>query len=91
VFARLKRKAKGFRTFIGAGAIGVVGVLGAVGDVDLTPIVQLFVKDPAALPVVMVLIAIFFGVMRQLTDSAPGGSNSAWQSAPTFKGVDDGE
>jgi len=50
MLTRLREKVRGLRTYIGAGAIGVVGALGVLGQFDLTPLVQLFVKDDAALP-----------------------------------------
>lgn len=91
MFTRLKQKLAGARTFIGAGALGVVGSLSLLGQFDLTPVVQLFVHNSAALPLAMLGIAIFFGWLRYITSSTPGGYQSAYQSAPTFKGVDDGE
>lgn len=91
MLARIKQKAKGFRTDLAAVALGGVGVLGMLGTLDLTPVVQLFVHNADALPLVMLLLAIGFGILRYITDSAPGGMNSAYQSAPTYRGVDQGE
>lgn len=58
---------KGFRTLAGAGAFIVVGILSVAGTLDLTPVVALFVKDPAILGAVMVGVGAFFGYMRYLT------------------------
>jgi hypothetical protein len=90
MFDRLRNKIKGFRTFIGAGAFGVVGGLSLLGQFDLTPVVQLFVKNQSALPLAMLSIAIFFGFLRYVTSTSPGGQLSAYQCAPVSKGVDDG-
>lgn len=90
MFDRIRKKIKGARTLAGAGAIGAVGMLSLAGQFDLTPVVQLFVRNPDSLPLAMLLIALFFGAMRYFTDSPVGGYQSAYQSAPTFKGVDDG-
>jgi hypothetical protein len=90
VFERLNRKIKGFRTFIGAGALGLVGMLSILGELDLTPLVKLFVRNDDALPLALLGISIFFGVMRYLTDTTPGGNLSAHQGSPIYKGVDDG-
>ena len=70
MFAALKQKFKGFRTFIGAGALSAIGFLGLVGGFDLTPVVQLFVKNDAALPLAMLGVGIFFGYMRYISDTA---------------------
>lgn len=91
MFARINQKFKGVRTFIGAGAFGVIGIMSMLGDFDLTPLVQLFVRNPDSLPLAMLLICIFFGALRYCTNTPPGGNLSAYQSAPTAKGVDDGE
>ena len=91
MFARFRQKAKGLRTFIGAGALGVVGALGVLGQFDLTPLVQLFVHNDAALPLAMLAIGVTFGVIRYYTDTTAGGYQSATQAAPAYKGVDDGE
>ncbi len=91
MFTRLNHKIKGLRTFLGAGAIGAVGGLALLGQFDLTPLVQLFVHNEDALPLAMLAIGIFFGVLRYYTDTSAGGYNSAYQSAPAYKGVDDGE
>ena len=90
MFERLNRKIKGFRTFIGAGALGLVGMLSILGELDLTPLVKLFVRNDDALPLALLGISIFFGVMRYLTDTTPGGNLSAHQGSPIYKGVDDG-
>ena len=90
MFTRLKNKIKGFRTFAGAGAFGVVGGLAMLGEFDLTPLVQLFVRNPDSLPLAMLLIALFFGFLRYVTSTDPGGNLSAYQSAPVYRGVDEG-
>jgi hypothetical protein len=91
VLARIKQKVKGLRTYIGAGAFGVIGGLSLLGQFDLTPVVQLFVHNEAALPLAMLGVAIFFGILRSISDTTPGGNLSAYQCAPVYKGVDDGE
>ena len=91
MFDRLRKKIKGARTIAGAGALAAVGSLSLLGQFDLTPLVQLFVRNPDSLPLAMLLIALFFGIMRYYTDTPIGGYQSAYQSAPTYKGVDDGE
>jgi hypothetical protein len=70
MLAAIKTKLKGFRTFIGAGAISLVGALGLLGSFDLTPLVQVFVKSPDALPLAMLGVGIFFGYMRYISDTA---------------------
>jgi FtsH-binding integral membrane protein len=91
MFQRLNQKLKGFRTFIGAGIFGVVGALALLGEYDLTPLVQLFVKNPDSLPLAMLGVAVFFGALRYFTDTDAGGYRSANQAAPAYKGVDAGE
>lgn len=91
MFDRLNQKLKGFRTFIGAGAFGVAGTLSLMGQFDLTPLVQLFVRNPDSLPLAMLFIAIFFGWLRYITNTNAGGNLSTDQTAPTFRGgVDEG-
>jgi hypothetical protein len=91
VFDRAREKIKGVRTFLGAGAFVAVGALGVLGEFDLTPVVQMFVKNPDSLPLAMLGIGVFFGMLRYITTTPVGGYQSPYQSAPTFKGVDVGE
>lgn len=67
--ARTKQKLTSLRSFLGAGAFALVGLLGILGTFDLSPIVGLFVTDPATLPIAMLLIGIFFGVLHYYTAS----------------------
>lgn len=60
---------KGFRTIGAVLAFLITGLLGAVGTLDLTPVVALFVKDPARLGAAMVMVAALFGWLRWLTTS----------------------
>lgn len=91
MLSRARQKVRGLRTYLSAGAIGLVGGLAVLGQFDLTPLVQLFVKDDAALPLAMLFIGIFFGVLRYYTDTSAGGYLSTAQNAPAYKGVDEGQ
>jgi len=91
VFARLRQKVKGFRTYLSAGAFAVAGIATVAGQFDLTPVVALIVKNPDSLPLALLAIGILFGVLRFYTDTTAGGYQSANQNAPAFKGVDNGE
>lgn len=59
--------AKGFRTLLAVLAFLVTGLLSVFGALDLTPIVSLFVKDPAMLGAAMVGVAALFGWLRYVT------------------------
>lgn len=61
---------KGWRTLGSALGLVVCGILGAAGTIDLTPLVALFVKDPAYLGAAMVLVGLFFGFLRSITSSS---------------------
>lgn len=61
------RFAQGFRTLASAGALAVVGLLGAAGSIDLTPVVALFVKNPAYLGAAMCGVGLLFGYLRIIT------------------------
>lgn len=88
---------KGWRTLSATGALVVTGLLGAVGEVDLKPVVALFVKEPELLGVAMVAIGLFFGLLRYLTTAPIGvpapvaaNSNLASVDAARIK-TDEGE
>jgi hypothetical protein len=59
--------AKGFRTIIAALALIIAGVLSAVGTLDLSPLVAMFVRNPATLGAAMVGIGLLFGWLRYLS------------------------
>lgn len=59
-----------FRTFISAGAFALVGLVSVAGGIDLTPVVALFVKDPALLGAAMVGVGILFGYLHYLANAA---------------------
>lgn len=61
--------AKGYRTLLAVLAFLVTGLLSVVGALDLTPVVSLFVKDPAMLGAAMVGVGALFGFLRYLTNS----------------------
>jgi hypothetical protein len=67
MFARFTQ---GFRTLAGAAAFLIVGLLGAAGSIDLTPLVALFVKNPAYLGAAMVCVGLLFGYLRLITKTA---------------------
>lgn len=54
----------GWRTFSAVLAFLIAGLLSVVGALDLTPVVALFVRDPATLGAAMVLIGALFGLLR---------------------------
>lgn len=64
--------AKGWRTLTAVAAFLVAGLLSIVGTLDLTPLVQMFVKDPAMLGVAMLGIGALFGWLRYITNSPLG-------------------
>lgn len=68
----LRAKAKGFRTMIGAGAVGILGLASLTGNVDLTPVLHLFVSDENQVGLVLCLAAILFGVLRYYTNTPLG-------------------
>lgn len=63
---------KGFRTLISAGAFAVIGLLSVAGSLDLTPVIALFVRDPAMLGAVMVGVGLLFALLRVVSNSAVG-------------------
>ncbi len=65
----LSHFAKGFRTIIAALALVIAGLLSAVGTLDLSPVVALFVKNPAYLGAAMVGVGALFGWFRYLSDT----------------------
>jgi hypothetical protein len=61
---------KAFHTALSAGAFAIVGILSVAGQLDLTPVVALFVKDPAYLGAAMVGVAALFGILHSLSNSS---------------------
>ncbi len=68
--------AKGWRTLAAVAAFIITGFLGIVGTLDLTPIVALFVKDPAMVGVAMVGVGALFGWLRYITNTPLGAPDS---------------
>lgn len=60
---------KGWRTLSAVLAFLATGLLSVFGAVDLTPVIALFVQDPALLGAAMVGVGILFGVLRAFTNS----------------------
>ena len=91
MFAKLKAKVKGWRTVIGASAIGLVGAAQLIGTVDISPLLRVFLKDDQIVGAVMVVIALFVGYLRYVTTTPIGQSPAPSQTAPDFnRGVDEG-
>lgn len=92
---RLRDKIKGFRTFVVAGVLGVpsaiAGILSAIGYVDLSPLIALFIKNPAYLPAIMALVAIFFAIMRSISPGAGGHDDDGYQFGGQRLKTDQGE
>lgn len=61
--------AKGWRTLSAVLAFLVTGLLSVAGALDLTPVVSLFVNDPALLGAAMVAIGALFGFLRYITST----------------------
>lgn len=85
---------KGYRTLMGVVAFIVTGLLSVAGMVDLTPLVALFVKDPAYLGAVMVVVGMVFGFARYMTTTPimqPHRASYGVDEAPELKrGMDAG-
>jgi hypothetical protein len=62
----------GFKRFLASGALAVTGLVGVLASTDLTPLVQIFVRNPASVPLALCLIGIGFGVVQALTNTRPG-------------------
>ena len=90
MFAALHTKLKGYRTLIGAAALGGLGLANEFNGIDFTPLVQMFVRDQHVLAVAMIGIAVFFGVTRWAT-TGPVGDNGTHGDDSPKKNVDDGE
>jgi hypothetical protein len=71
MFDRLRAKVKGYRTFLASGAMSAGGAIALLGNFDLTPLIQLIVRNPETVPLAVLLVGIFFGVLRYFTDTAP--------------------
>lgn len=65
---------KGWRTLSACGAFLVTGFLSVFGSLDLTPVVEMFIRDPAMLGVAMVGVGALFGALRYLTSTPLGDS-----------------
>lgn len=63
---------KGWRTLSAVVMFLATGLLSVFGAVDLSPVVALFVQDPALLGAAMVGVGILFGFLRYLTSSPMG-------------------
>ncbi len=90
MFARITQ---GFRTLATAGALVVIGGMSAVGSLDLTPLVSMFVKNPASLGATMVVIGLVFGYLRFITHTSAF-QNLAGEDAdghPLKRNCDQGE
>jgi len=72
VFAKLKAKLQGWRTTIGASAIGIIGALQIFGAVDITPLLKLFLHDDQIVGAVMVIMAVVMGYLRYITSTPVG-------------------
>lgn len=59
---------KGWRTLSAVLAFLATGLLSVFGAVDLTPVIAMFVQDPALLGAAMVGVGILFGVLRTITN-----------------------
>lgn len=80
----------GFRTIVVALALALTGMLGVLGQLDLTPIVALFVKDPAYLGAAMVVVAAVFGFLRFLSSTPMFKRREAPDGEGRKPGVDEG-
>lgn len=58
---------KGWRTLSACAAFAVTGLLSIVGELDLTPVVALAVKNPEYVGVAMVGVGALFAFLRYLT------------------------
>lgn len=92
MFDTVRAKLKGFKTLIASQALTTAGVLAALGAYDLTPLVQLFVKNETYLAIAMIGLGLFFGLMRVVSNTPVGSSDTtpAGQVAPVERGVDQG-
>jgi hypothetical protein len=92
MLAALKAKLKGFRSFITAGAVAGIGMLQLAGDIDITPVLRLVVKDENEIGVILVIVAFLMVILRSITSTPPGASAApVEQEGPRKKSVDEGE
>lgn len=63
---------KGWRTLTACAAFVVTGLLSVVGELDLTPVVALAVKNPEYVGVAMVGVGALFGFLRYLSNTGIG-------------------
>lgn len=61
---------KGWRTLTACAAFVVTGLLSIVGELDLTPVVSLAVKNPEYVGVAMVGVGALFAGLRYLTSTS---------------------
>jgi hypothetical protein len=91
MLARLKAKLKGWRTTVGATAIGLVGALQLIGTVDISPLLRVFLKDDQIIGAIMVVMAIGGVFMRYVTTTPIGvGPPAPPPPAYNHDGVDSG-
>lgn len=63
----ISRIGKGYRQILTAGAFLGAGLLSVAGTIDLTPLVSLFVKNPAYLGAAMCGVGLLLGWLRYIT------------------------
>lgn len=95
----LRKFLKGFRTLGTCLAFLLTGLLSVIGSLDLTPLVALFVENPAMLGAVMVCVGALFGYLRYLTNTplfspyqqGPQGIDEAPEFDRRPRSLDEGE
>lgn len=86
MFDRLRAKIKGYRTLAASGAMTAAGSIAILGNFDLTPLVQLIVRNPDSVPLAVLLVGIFFGVLRYYTNTRMGDSGDGSADLKTDQG-----
>lgn len=51
---------------------GITSILSVFGAIDITPILALFIKNPALVPAIVAGIGILYGLLRMVTTTRPG-------------------
>lgn len=67
MWTRVHRIGQGFRTLVCSLLVALVGVADIVGSIDISPLVGAFLPNKDAIGMVMVSLALLFGVLRYLT------------------------